>query len=691
MHWTWGATGLGAALTLLVAFYYRTRAGEAPFSLGQGFPLDDAWIHAQFALNASRGAPFQYNLGDFSSGSTAPLWSLLEGAALWLVGDPLLAGHGLGVLFAVATSVGTVLLGRRMGLSGPALVATAALTAVQWRLSWASLSGMEIPLTCSLLVATFWVYLGARKQGGPIWHAGLLAGLLVWSRPEGILAIAVIALDQALLLLQPASSRAARYKLAKKALGIAAAWGAVTAPLFAMNATFGPGLLPQTVYAKAQVVPFERGLHLLGAFVIDLGADGRLWPIFIVGAAGWAAARSLVDWRRSAGQGALAHFGMTGLATIAFLKGSADYHMRYLMPLLPLITLFGVDGLCHAAGRLGRWASPGVLLTSAALAWAAGPSLVEGAETYALNVASVTGHVVEMGRWTARRVPRDAVLAMSDIGAMSYFTENPVIDMRGLISPDHGWDTLAELNRQRRERVTYAMLFPELNARVILAGDYLPIHVITLDANNISATDNLVVYRPPWADARRRRAVGRAFDFESGTRDGWSTRGVFDRGPVEGAGPGQRNVVNLGGGRWLLSSWGDGNGDGATGQALSPPFQLVGDIMTMRIGGGSRPGEIGLRLWVEGRIEETAVGPQSEVLVHREWDIRSLRGREARLELFDESTDGWGHVMLDEIRQWRVLGEGPPRLRGHPPEGPQEPRSLRRAAEARGYGESTIP
>ena len=44
------------------------------------------------------------------------------------------------------------------------------------------------------------------------------------------------------------------------------------------------------------------------------------------------------------------------------------------------------------------------------------------------------------------------------------------------------------------------MLFPELNERVILAGDYQPIHVITLDRQqHLGVTDNLVVYRTPWS------------------------------------------------------------------------------------------------------------------------------------------------------------------------------------------------
>src|SRR5438876_5451656 len=44
------------------------------------FPLDDSWIHLQFARNLAEGAGFAYNPGVPVAGSTAPLWTLLLGA-----------------------------------------------------------------------------------------------------------------------------------------------------------------------------------------------------------------------------------------------------------------------------------------------------------------------------------------------------------------------------------------------------------------------------------------------------------------------------------------------------------------------------------------------------------------------------------------------------------------------------------
>ena len=195
-----------------------------------------------------------------------------------------------------------------------------------------------------------------------------------------------------------------------------------------------------------------------------------------------------------------------------------------------------------------------------------------------------------------------------------------------------------------------------------------------------------MVYRPPWTDRRRLIPVGQSFNFEQGGLAAWTTEGVFRDGLTDGAREGQRTVVDLGGGGWLVSSWGL-QGDADRGRAVSPPFEIEGDVITLRVGGGRLPGEVGVRLWVEDRIVRTAVGSQSEVLVQREWDVRDLRGPSARLELFDHTLVAWGHVLLDEVHQFRVEGGPAPRLRDFPAAGPQEPAASRRAAEQEGLPE----
>lgn len=681
-YWTLAAVVLGALGTVAVALYYRHLSIVHPHSHGPGFPMDDAWIHAQFALNFARGYIFQYNPGTYSSGSTSPLWSAIEGIGLLFWSDPVTVAHVLGVLFSILHIVMAVLLARRFGLRGLWLLAVPVLLLAQWRIAWGAVSGMEVPLVNFLVLLTFWIYFRERASDRPAWRTGLAAGALLWSRPEGLLAIALLGADQLYLLARPGPDGDISWGRRLRRLGgLLAGWAALALPLFAINAASGPGIFPQTLYTKARIMTPERGWEQLWFFFVDLMGGDLSWQLLYV-AAGYVMVRRLVDLRGGLPQATLPLFVLGWLGGIAFLRGSGDYFSRYLIPCIGLMTLFGLESLWRASQAL-RLRAVGLVLAVIPLVLQAYPVVRQNARDYALNVASVSGHVVVMGQWADRHLPPEAVIAMSDVGGMSYFTENRVVDMRGLISTFHGWDRLEELERQRRVGVDYALLFPELNERVILRGGYIPIYALTLDANNISATDNLVVYRTPWTDERRLRRVGRSFDFEDGTYQRWITLGCFRGGLAEGERSGQRRIINLGGGRWFLTSWG-AQGDHDRGRAISPQFRIEGDIMTVRVGGGRLPGRAGVRLWVDDHIERTAVGSRSEVLVQREWDVGELRGRSARIEVFDEATGSWGHILFDEMHQYVVESGEAPRLIAYPPEGPQEPAESIRAAEQRG-------
>lgn len=67
-------------LALLVAEAYL-------FGNLRGFPLDDSWIHLQFARNLAAGEGLAYDGGRLVAGSTAPLWTLLL-APLFLLPGP---------------------------------------------------------------------------------------------------------------------------------------------------------------------------------------------------------------------------------------------------------------------------------------------------------------------------------------------------------------------------------------------------------------------------------------------------------------------------------------------------------------------------------------------------------------------------------------------------------------------------
>jgi hypothetical protein len=59
-----------------------------------------------------------------------------------------------------------------------------------------------------------------------------------------------------------------------------------------------------------------------------------------------------------------------------------------------------------------------------------------GAAQNAQDVVLIETQMVRTAQWVNENLPADALLAVHDIGAVGYFTDNPLIDLAGLVTPD---------------------------------------------------------------------------------------------------------------------------------------------------------------------------------------------------------------------------------------------------------------
>src|SRR5262245_48476379 len=110
------AVAIGAIAIGLAAYYSAVAGGVTH----PGLPLDDAWIHMQFARNLGTGEGFTYNPAVRSSGSTAPLWTLLLSIPAFLRIDLPTAAKTLGVALTIASAltarqIVALLTGSRLG------------------------------------------------------------------------------------------------------------------------------------------------------------------------------------------------------------------------------------------------------------------------------------------------------------------------------------------------------------------------------------------------------------------------------------------------------------------------------------------------------------------------------------------------------------------------------------------------
>jgi fructan beta-fructosidase len=136
-------------------------------------------------------------------------------------------------------------------------------------------------------------------------------------------------------------------------------------------------------------------------------------------------------------------------------------------------------------------------------------------------------------------------------------------------------------------------------------------------------------------------------DFESGSYGDWQPSGAaFGDSPARGTLPNQQQVEGFAG-EGLVNSY--RGGDASTGTLLSREFEVTRDFVAFLIGGGRQPDRAGIELLVGDTILRSATGSDSEGLVWRSWDVRELRGKQARIRIYDRASGGWGHINIDHI------------------------------------------
>jgi len=471
----WTRVILWAGWAALAVVAYRAAAAALYRS---GFPLDDAWIHQTYARNLAAGVGWVYRAPDLGRGAaTAPLWVLI-----------LAVGHGLAVppglwvsLLGWAGLVGLAALAWHWpGLEGRWRWVAALAVLGQWHLVWAAVSGMEtLAFALAVLAA-----LAALVHPEPRWAwAALAAGLGLWLRPEALLLLPVAAL-------RLRDGRDLRGGL-RFAAGVGLALAAYAAFHLALAGSWGPTTGPAKMheYAALRAAPWvRRWLRVWGPILVGPAALAVLGlfaaiALRIAKSLSRSTVHSLLPAPRSLlpAPCSLLPAPRSLLPLSWLLLHSALYawrlpvtyqHGRYMMPVLPALTVVGVLAWQEVLNQApAAWRSR-LGLALAALAAGLGLGfLALGARAYAWDVAFIESEMVDTARWVAEHVPATAVVAAHDIGALGYYAPQPLADLAGLLDPEvipivRDEAALARYLQQRGARylVTFPSWYRELDA-----------------------------------------------------------------------------------------------------------------------------------------------------------------------------------------------------------------------------------
>ena len=157
----------------------------------------------------------------------------------------------------------------------------------------------------------------------------------------------------------------------------------------------------------------------------------------------------------------------------------------------------------------------------------------------------------------------------------------------------------------------------------------------------------------PGTTLNRTTPPGTVFaDFEGDTwGSGWTATGDFATdGPRAGTIGDQQQVSGYLGQK-LVNTF--TRHDESTGTITSPAFTIDSDYINLLVGGGNHPQSVAdptvVNLLVNGRVAFTATGQDSEALNWVAWNVAALKGQLAQIQVVDQNTGGWGHILLDHV------------------------------------------
>ena len=413
--------GLAAGLALAVALMIPLR----------GYLTDDTFIHLQYARHLAAGNGPVFNVGDRVYGCTSPLWMALIAIGIRLGLDGLLVAKAIGGIATLA-SVALFFQLARQTLRAPALRAAAVVTwgAHAWMARW-SLSGMETPLAVALVLAGLVAFTSSAPWGARPARSGAAWALATLARPEAALLLVL----WAIVVLADRNMMPRARRLVAALLPAALIEGSWLLFARAYYGTF----LPQTLSAKAaggagleaEIENARRGVLIVGS------TDGVLVALLVaalvLGARGRSARNSaarLLPWAWVIGVPAL------------YLARGVPVLSRYLLPVLPVLAWLAwrqAETWWDAGRDTVRTAARVAGLGGLVAALAVGQNVVTWAVAVQPQVTSFTRgmerSLIPLGRWLGAHAAPGALIATPDIGAIGYFSQRPVLDLGGLVTP----------------------------------------------------------------------------------------------------------------------------------------------------------------------------------------------------------------------------------------------------------------
>ncbi len=507
-------------------------------------PLDDTFIHLQYAKQLARGHFFVYSPHDsYSTGATSLIYPLLFVPFFWLglaAVKLLVISYALGVACVLVSAAilyfwGSLVVNRLVG----GLAALLFLT--NGNLMWVYLSGMETGLFATLMLATLycftrWWMSGSAdpdvsrreahayaRRSRDFSIALILLALTSITRPEGLV-LAVVSLFFFI-----AWFRMRMISRAQLLWGCAAllpnvcylVCNKLLAGTFTTN-----GMLSKSVLNNPYFNVWDMARQMSDAFigiwagyVVNLMGDfpyiffkERIIYPYLPPFALLFALLGLVpllckEWRAT-GPGAYllsAAWFFLGLSSTCVVEAGFVHSQRYHLPYLPLLLLFTAIGLHTVTSLFKEYAREACIGLGALLLFFSAPSLLYWADEYGENANDIYNQHRRMSWWVKDVTAPESIIGLTDAGLIPYYSERPIYDFVGLTTNDQAmhWRNGVGSSFERIERLApdqrpdYIITYPYLWGEEHFLGK--PVYQITLLKNTVTSGKDLVAFEQDWS------------------------------------------------------------------------------------------------------------------------------------------------------------------------------------------------
>ncbi len=529
-------------------------------------PLDDTFIHLQYAKQIAQGNYFQYQDGEpITSGETSFLYAHLL-ALGYLIGF-----QGIGLLFwsyllAGICLTGTFYLLIQLGLQiGYPLAGwgTAALLFCSGCLGWAYWSGMEIALYTFLLLYAFTLLFQETIPYGRLWIA---FGLLTLCRPEGlILTITILSSLIGFSILYPnvlplvvqtsglhkksADQRSAPQFLRSLPifrLSFLFYLLAIIGPPLFFHYTIGRissnSLLAKSLLYNPIMTSFEKGMEFLSNFgsillfflghpSVDPMISEYMLPgtllFFLVGIAAMLTSPS----KHNKSRALVVALSLTAIfLAVSTLEVWPLHNYRYLLPYFPIVIFFGIVGvqkLFHFIKIQDPKPTLSVIIIAVLLHSTYFPAWTG---RYMKNATTIYEKQIQTSQWLNQQLPKDRPVAINDAGALAYFGDQTIYDLVGLVTNDTTiayrmgegglYERLEHLPQDKRP--AYAAVFPSWFNESAITYDIFHKPLVSFP-DPFDNTFTKTVYRINWSYAGMEDSPR-----QSTMKEGWRVKDRLD-------------------------------------------------------------------------------------------------------------------------------------------------------------------